>query len=180
MEKGHPDVFNVLLQLLDDGRLTDSQGRTVNFKNTIVIMTSNIGSQYLLDGVNETGEISETAREAVNRALRQTFKPEFLNRMDETVLFKPLTLKEIEKIVLLVLDKTRKRVSEQGFKLSVTDEAAAYIAKHSYSAQYGARPVKRYVQREVETKIARMVMMGETNDGDTVTVNIRDGKLTIE
>ena len=170
IEKGHPDVFNLLLQMLDDGRLTDSQGRTVSFKNTIVIMTSNIGSQYLLDGIDANGEISETARKQVTQALRAGFKPEFLNRMDEIVMFKPLTQDEICKIARLMLDHTCQRMADQGYKLNVCDSALRYVAAEAYTPQYGARPVKRYIQRHIETEVAKIVMKGELNPGDEVQV----------
>ena len=171
IEKGHPDVFNLLLQMLDDGRLTDSQGRTVNFKNTIVIMTSNIGSQYLLDGISPDGEITEEARAQVQKALQAGFKPEFLNRMDETVMFKPLTQSEICRIARLMLEKTCQRMKEQGYILTVEDSALNYVASEAYTPQYGARPVKRYIQRHIETEVARIVMRGDLNPGDEVVVS---------
>ena len=171
IEKGHPDVFNLLLQMLDDGRLTDSQGRTVNFKNTIVIMTSNIGSQYLLDGINSDGQITEMARAQVNKALQAGFKPEFLNRMDEIVMFKPLTQPEICRIARLMLDKTCQRMKDQGYTLTVKDSALNYIASEAYTPQYGARPVKRYIQNHVETQVARIVMKGDLSMGDEVVVS---------
>lgn len=171
IEKGHPDVFNLLLQMLDDGRLTDSQGRTVNFKNTIVIMTSNIGSQYLLDGINSDGQITEMARAQVNKALQAGFKPEFLNRMDEIVMFKPLTQPEICRIARLMLDKTCQRMKDQGYTLTVEDSALNYIASEAYTPQYGARPVKRYIQNHVETQVARIVMKGDLGMGDEVVVS---------
>ena len=171
IEKGHPDVFNLLLQMLDDGRLTDSQGRTVNFKNTIVIMTSNIGSQYLLDGINSDGQITEVARAQVNKALQAGFKPEFLNRMDEIVMFKPLTQPEICRIARLMLDKTCQRMKDQGYTLTVEDSALNYIASEAYTPQYGARPVKRYIQNHVETQVARIVMKGDLSMGDEVVVS---------
>ena len=171
IEKGHPDVFNLLLQMLDDGRLTDSQGRTVNFKNTIVIMTSNIGSQYLLDGISPDGEITEEARAQVQKALQAGFKPEFLNRMDETVMFKPLTQSDICRIARLMLEKTCQRMKEQGYILTVEDSALNYVASEAYTPQYGARPVKRYIQRHIETEVARIVMRGDLNPGDEVVVS---------
>ena len=171
IEKGHPDVFNLLLQMLDDGRLTDSQGRTVNFKNTIVIMTSNIGSQYLLDGISEDGSITEQARAQVQKLLQSSFKPEFLNRMDEVVMFKPLTQDEICDIARLMLDKTCKCMSEQGYVLTVDDSALKYIADDAYTPQYGARPVKRYIQNHIETQVARIVMKGDLSMGDEVAVS---------
>ena len=180
IEKGHPDVFNLLLQMLDDGRLTDSQGRTVNFKNTIVIMTSNIGSQYLLDGINSEGEITEVARAQVQQALRAGFKPEFLNRMDEVVMFKPLTQPEICRIARLMLDKTCQRMSEQGYTLTVEDSALRYVADEAYTPQYGARPVKRYIQSHIETQVARIVMRGDLSMGDEVVVSADAGGLKFD
>ncbi len=180
IEKGHPDVFNLLLQILDDGRLTDSQGRTVNFKNTVVIMTSNLGSDYLLDGIDAQGELSDDARQKTLALLRRSFKPEFLNRMDEIVLFMPLTRAEIERIVGLVLEKTGGRMLDEGYKLVVTDEAKRFIAEEAYTPAYGARPVKRFVQREVETEIARMLLRGQVPDGAGVRVDAKDGRLIFE
>ncbi|MEG0766338.1 MAG: ATP-dependent chaperone ClpB [Clostridia bacterium] len=177
IEKGHPDVFNLLLQMLDDGRLTDSQGRTVNFKNTVVIMTSNIGSTALLDGINDAGEITEYARTEVLSALRAGFKPEFLNRMDDIVLFKPLRRAEILQIVRLILRKTEERMQSQGYALRVTPEAEAFIADASYAPVYGARPVKRYVQKQVETQIARTVIGDGLHEGDTLVLDAADGAL---
>ncbi|GHU75181.1 chaperone protein ClpB [Clostridia bacterium] len=180
IEKGHADVFNLLLQVLDDGRLTDSQGRTVNFKNTVVIMTSNIASPLLLEGVNERGEIRESVRAQVMKALQGAFKPEFLNRMDETVLFKPLTKSEITRIVGLILDKTAERLASQGITLEVDDAARALIAEQSYTPQYGARPVRRYIQREVETEIARKIMRGDLGEGETLVVTAMAGMLALQ
>ena len=178
IEKGHPDVFNLLLQMLDDGRLTDSQGRTVNFKNTVVIMTSNLGSDILLDGIGPDGELSEEARERAMALLRRSFKPELLNRMDEIVFFKPLSREEIKKIVGLILEKTRGRMEAEGYHLDVTDAAVDTIAEDAYTPMYGARPVKRYVQRNVETEIARMLMRGDVLPGSTVCVDADGGRLT--
>lgn len=180
IEKGHPDVFNLLLQMLDDGRLTDSQGRTVNFKNTVVIMTSNLGGDYLLNGINADGELSDEARRKTAELLTRSFKPELLNRMDEIVFFGPLSREEIEQIVGLILEKTGGRMLEEGYTLSVTDEAKRFIAEEAYTPTYGARPVKRYVQREVETEIARMIMRGQVPEGGGVKVDARGGRLTFE
>ena len=177
IEKGHPDVFNTMLQILDDGRLTDGQGRTVNFKNTVVIMTSNIGSQYLMEGINEDGEISEDARNAVMAQLQSAFRPEFLNRLDETVLFKPLTMTEIIKIIDLILERTEAKLKEQNLTMDVTDAAKRFIAENSYSPVYGARPVKRYVQKNVETAVARIIMRGEISDGSVINVNADENGL---
>jgi ATP-dependent Clp protease ATP-binding subunit ClpB len=178
IEKGHPDVFNTMLQILDDGRLTDGQGRTVNFKNTVVIMTSNIGSQYLMDGIGRDGEISEEARKLVMNELRASFRPEFLNRLDETVMFKPLTMDEIVRIIDLILDRTRGKLTEQGITLEISDAAKKRIANDSYSPVYGARPVKRYVQKNVETEIARIIMRGEAVEGSVVAIDADDEGLT--
>ncbi len=178
IEKGHPDVFNLLLQILDDGRLTDSQGRTVNFKNCVVIMTSNLGSDILLRGIGKDGALSEDAREQAMALLRRSFRPELLNRMDEIVMFKPLTEAEISRIVGLILNKTAGRMLDEGYGLNITDAAKKFIAAESYTPEYGARPVKRYVQQKVETEIARMVVRGQVPDKGTVTVDAADGRLT--
>jgi ATP-dependent Clp protease ATP-binding subunit ClpB len=174
IEKAHADVFNTLLQILDDGRLTDARGRTVDFRNTVIIMTSNIGSQYLLEGVTSAGEVTDEARTAVLTELRRFFRPEFLNRIDETVLFKPLTLPEIEQIVELMLDQLRRRLSERGLRLEVTEEARRHIASAGFDPVYGARPLRRYLQREVETRIGRALLGGEVQDGTTVVVDVGD------
>jgi len=179
IEKAHPEVFNVLLQLLDDGRLTDSQGRTVNFKNTVVIMTSNIGSYYLLEGINNEGEIREEARNTVMEEMRRNFKPEFLNRIDEIVMFKPLRKAEIIKIIELSLDDIRKRLDDRHIKLSVTDAAMQFIANMAYSSVYGARPVKRYLQKRVETEIGRMIVKGVIKENSAVEVDSDGSDLTM-
>jgi ATP-dependent Clp protease ATP-binding subunit ClpB len=178
IEKAHQDVYNILLQILDDGRLTDSQGRTVDFRNTVIIMTSNLGSQYLLEGVAD-GEITDEARAAVLAELRRTFRPEFLNRIDETVLFKPLTLPEIEQIVDLMLDQLRHRLSERGLRLEVTEAARRYIARAGFDPVYGARPLRRYLQREVETRIGRALLGGDVPDGATITIDAVADQLTV-
>ncbi|HSI82341.1 MAG: AAA family ATPase, partial [Candidatus Methylacidiphilales bacterium] len=178
VEKAHHDVFNVFLQILDDGRLTDSQGRVVDFKNTIIIMTSNIGSPYLLEpGATLGGEISEDARDKVMRELRGHFRPEFLNRVDDIVLFKPLTLEEIEKIVDLQLGSIRQRLAARFITLEVTHAAKEHIAKAGYDPVYGARPLKRYLQREIETALSRRLLKGEIPDRSFVTVDEEGGKL---
>ena len=177
IEKGHPDVFNLLLQLLDDGRLTDSQGRTVNFKNTVVIMTSNLGSDYLLEGIDANGALSDDARHKVSALLHRSFKPEFLNRMDETVLFMPLTQEEILRIVGLSLEKTGNRMLAEGYRLAVTEKARQHIAVEAYTPAYGARPVKRYVQRQVETPIARMLLSSNIPAGSEIQVDVDTGDL---
>ena len=180
VEKAHGDVFNVLLQVLDDGRVTDSQGRTVNFKNTVIIMTSNIGSNHLLEGVNAEGEISSAARSAVMQDLRRHFRPEFLNRVDETVLFSPLTQGEIVQIVFLQLDLLRRRLEDRHISLSITREAAEFIAQQGYDPVYGARPLKRYMQRVVETQIGRAIIAGTISEGANIQITLRDGKLSVD
>jgi ATP-dependent Clp protease ATP-binding subunit ClpB len=179
IEKAHPDVFNVLLQMLDDGRVTDSHGRTVSFKNTVIIMTSNIGSPHLLEGVRPNGEIAEAARTAVLRELRNHFRPEFLNRVDEIVLFKPLRLDEIEQIVELTIKGFRKRLAERDIEVELSDEARSYIAREGFDPVYGARPLRRFIQREVETAVARALIAGEAPEGSTVVIGVRDGHLAV-
>ncbi len=171
IEKAHPDVFNVLLQVLDDGRITDSQGRTVDFKNTILIMTSNIGSQYLLEGIEEDGEISERARELVNNELRGHFRPEFLNRLDEIIFFKPLTKDNIGGIVELLLEDLNRRLAERELTIALTTEAKAYIMEEAYDPVYGARPLKRYLQKHVETLSARLILADEVAPGATIVID---------
>jgi len=179
IEKAHPDVFNALLQILDDGRLTDAQGRTVNFRNSVIIMTSNIGSLYLLDGVTEHGEIREDARERVMADLRGQFRPEFLNRVDEIVLFKPLTRQDIAHIVELQIDDVRRRLADRRLTLELTDAARELIADRGYDPVYGARPLRRYIQREVETKIGRALIAGDIRDGATIVLDVADGELVV-
>ncbi len=179
IEKAHPDVFNILLQLLDDGRLTDSHGRTVDFKNTIVIMTSNIGSDALLAGIDREGRISEAARDEVMRGLKAHFRPEFLNRLDDVVLFSPLTQEEITRIVDLLIAEVRQRLAEQSVELVLTDAARALIAREGYDPVYGARPLKRFIQKEVETPIARALLAG-SGESRTLTIDARDGRLTVD
>jgi ATP-dependent Clp protease ATP-binding subunit ClpB len=179
IEKAHPDVFNTLLQILDDGRLTDAQGRTANFRNTVVIMTSNIGSLHLLDGLNDKGEIAEDARERVMGDLRGQFRPEFLNRVDDIVLFKPLTLQEIEQIVDLQIADVRSRVADRRLDLELSDAARTLIAEEGYDPVYGARPLRRFIQREVETRIGRALISGEIGEGAVITVDAEDGELVV-
>jgi len=180
IEKAHPDVFNTFLQILDDGRLTDSQGRTVDFKNTLIIMTSNIGSPLLMEGLDTKGEITEKARKAVMGELRKHFRPEFLNRVDEIVLFKPLTLAEIKKIVDLLLNLLRQRLAERRLTLELSDAAREHIAREGYDPVYGARPLKRYLQREVETRLSRKLLQGDIPDGSALTLAYKDGQLDIQ
>ena len=179
IEKAHRDVFNVLLQILDDGRITDSQGRTVDFKNTVVIMTSNLGSPHLLEGVTPAGEITEAARDAVMAELRRSMRPEFLNRIDEVVLFSPLTLSEIEQIVDLLTADLAKRLGEQGIGLELTPAAREFTARAGYDPVYGARPLKRYLQREVETRLGRAIVGGDIGPGDRVVIDVADGSLSL-
>ena len=178
IEKAHHDVFNVLLQILDDGRATDAQGRTVDFKNTVIIMTSNIGSQSLVEGISGTGEISEEVRNAVMAELRLHFRPEFLNRVDEVVLFKALTLPEIEKIVDLLVADLQKRLSEREISFELSNEAKEFIAREGFDPVYGARPLKRFIQRELETRLGRAIVAGQIMDGSRVSVELRNGELT--
>ncbi|MFU8858741.1 MAG: ATP-dependent chaperone ClpB, partial [Deferrisomatales bacterium] len=179
IEKAHPEVFNALLQILDDGRLTDAQGRTVDFKNTVIIMTSNIGSPHLLEGVTDTGEIREGARDAVLREMRVHFRPEFLNRVDDIVLFKPLTRAEIEQIVGLLTQDLVKRLHDRRIQFELTPEARRYVADAGYDPVYGARPLKRYLQRHLETRIGRALVGGEILDGATITVALEGGELAV-
>ena len=179
VEKAHPDVFNILLQVLDDGRITDSQGRTVDFKNTIIIMTSNLGSQYLLDGVQSDGSISQDAMDAVHNLLRQHFRPEFLNRLDEIICYKPLQKEQIVKIVDLLISNLQKRLDDKQLKVVLTPAAKDLVIADSYDPAFGARPIKRYLQRKVETLIARHIIAGDVEPGQTLTIDVVDGKLQI-
>ncbi len=179
IEKAHPDVFNVLLQILDDGRATDAKGRTVNFKNAVIIMTSNIASQYLLDGIKD-GEIPPAVQQQVEQALRQSFRPEFLNRVDDTVIFKPLSKAEVGKIVLLLVDELRKRVSERRLKLELTDAACHFIADSAYDPVFGARPLKRFIQRELETKVGRALIAGDIVADGKIIVDADDSGLIVD
>lgn len=172
VEKAHPDVFNVLLQVLDDGRITDSQGRTVDFKNTILIMTSNLGSQYLLEGIESDGSISEATRNMVQNDLRAHFRPEFLNRLDEIIMFRPLTQDNIRQIVDLQIADLNKRLAAQQLKIELTDTAKTYITEHGYDPAFGARPLKRFIQKYVETLSARIILKGEVHEGDTIIIDL--------
>jgi len=176
IEKAHPDVFNVLLQVLDDGRITDAQGRTVDFKNTIIIMTSNIGSRFLIEGVNGP-EIPESVRESVMAELRKGFRPEFLNRVDETILFKPLTLEEITTIVDLLLADLNKRLADRRVTVKLDSKAKEWVAEKGYDPVFGARPLKRFLQRNVETKLARSLISGELGEGSDVTFTVQHDEL---
>ena len=176
IEKAHADVFNTLLQVLDDGRLTDAQGRTVDFRNTVVIMTSNIGSPYLLEGATASGEIKPEARELVLAELRRHFRPEFLNRVDDIVLFKPLTEPEIERIVELMLNDLRSRLADRRMTLEVSEDARRHIAEQGFDPVYGARPLRRFIAHEVETRIGRALLGGDVHDGATIRVDRRRGR----
>ena len=178
IEKAHPDVFNVLLQVLDDGRITDSQGRTVDFKNTILIMTSNIGSSYLLDGIDENGSIKPEAQTLVMNDLRAHFRPEFLNRLDETILFKPLTKSNITRIIDLLLKELNERLADRELSLELTDAARTFIADHGFNPVYGARPLKRYMQKHVETLAAKLILDGEISTGATIVIDVEGDGLT--
>ena len=178
VEKAHPDVFNVLLQVLDDGRITDSQGRTVDFKNTILIMTSNIGAQYLLDGIEENGEIKQEAQDMVMNELRAHFRPEFLNRLDETIMFKPLTKNNIGGIIRLIIHDLNKRLADKELTIELSTEAEQFIVDNGYDPIYGARPLKRYIQKYVETLAAKLILADEVRSGDTIVIQVENEQLT--
>ena len=178
IEKAHPDVFNVLLQVLDDGRITDSQGRTVDFKNTIIILTSNLGSEFLLNGIDEGGNITSEAAGQVQDLLKASFRPEFLNRLDEIIMFKPLTRENIGFIVDLQMKHLNERLSDKQLTVTLTDEAKQYVIDSGYDPVYGARPLKRFLQKNVETLAARVILEGQVSMGDTITIGLSDGKLT--
>ena len=177
IEKAHPDVFNILLQILDDGRITDSQGRTVDFKNTIIIMTSNLGSQYLLDGIDDDGNITEDAKNSVFGELRRQFRPEFLNRLDEIICFKPLTKTELNGIIDILTQSLKKRLSDKTLGLEITDAAKQLIIEHGFDPVFGARPLKRYLQASVETLIAKTILSGEMEAGHVITIDVENGEL---
>ncbi|MBR5409712.1 MAG: AAA family ATPase, partial [Clostridia bacterium] len=179
VEKAHPDVFNILLQILDDGRVTDSQGRTVDFKNTVIILTSNLGSPYLLDGIDDNGEITEEAKVRVMAELKSTFRPEFLNRLDETVLFKPLTKENLTGIIDILTSHLTDRLAEKDLKLVLTPAAKELVIERGYDPLYGARPLKRVLQSDVETLLARTILSGDLHSGDTLTVDAVDGELVV-
>ena len=179
VEKAHPDVFNILLQVLDDGRITDSQGRLVDFKNTIIILTSNLGSEYLLDGIDAEGNIQDSAKNAVNQLLRRSFRPEFLNRLDEIVFYKPLTKENVKGIVDLQIAHLNRRLADQQLKVTLTEAAKDFIVSESYDPAYGARPLRRYVQHTVETKLSKLLLAGKVLPGQELTVDAADGTLVI-
>jgi len=178
IEKAHPDVFNVLLQVLDDGRITDSQGKTVDFKNTILIMTSNIGSSYLLEGIGEGGDILEGCKELVMNDLRNHFRPEFLNRLDEIILFKPLSPKDIRGIIELLIGELNQRLSDRQITIELTEAAKDFVVEEAYDPVYGARPLKRYLQKNVETLSARLILSDEVDTEDTILIDVNDNRLT--
>ena len=179
IEKAHADVFNTLLQVLDDGRLTDAQGRTVDFRNTVIIMTSNIGSEYLLEGVTSGGEIKPDARERVMAAMRTHFRPEFLNRLDDIVLFKPLTQPEIERIVDLMFNDLRARLADRQMTLEISEDAKSFIAQRGFDPIYGARPLRRFIAREVETRIGRALLAGDVRQGAVIQIELAEGELAV-
>ena len=180
VEKAHPDVFNILLQVLDDGRITDSQGRTVDFKNTIIILTSNLGSQFLLDGIDENGEISQEARDQVNELLKRSFRPEFLNRLDEIVFYKPLTKDNVTHIIDLMVADINRRLSDKQLTVELTPAAKDFIIDSAYDPIYGARPLRRYLQHTVETLISRKIIADQVESGQRLTVDYRDGELVVD
>src|SRR5699024_1767865 len=180
IEKAHPDVFNILLQVLDDGRLTDNQGRVVDFKNTVIIMTSNIGSVYLIEGIQEDGSISDSARDHVDEQLKAHFRPEFLNRIDDIVLFKPLTEDEIYDIIDHNVDEIQERLEDRQIVLETDKAAKELILARAYNVQYGARPVKRFIQKYIETDLGRLLLKGEVLDKDTVLITVENGELKLK
>ena len=177
IEKAHPDVFNILLQVLDDGRLTDNQGRTVDFRHTVIIMTSNLGSSYLLEGLKDDGSISEFAKEKVNEEMRRTFKPEFLNRIDEIVTFKPLQKDEIYEIIDLLMNEIEKRLEDREITLNLTGAAKEFVLDKAYSVQYGARPIKRFLEKNLETELGKMIIKGDIKDKDKVIIDVDKNSL---
>ena len=179
VEKAHPDVFNILLQVLDDGRITDSQGRTVDFKNTIIILTSNLGSQYLLDGIDANGEITQEARDKVSDLLKRSFRPEFLNRLDEIVFYKPLTKANVTSIIDLMVKDLNRRLEDKELKVKLTEEAKSAVIDAAYDPLYGARPLRRYLQHTVETLISKKIIADQVEPGETLTVDAVNGELIV-
>lgn len=186
IEKAHPDVFNVLLQVLDDGRITDGQGRTVDFKNTVIIMTSNLGSGLILDSMERaeregrnTSEIDEETRNEIDRLLKSTFRPEFLNRLDDIVLFRPLTKKDVRSIVDLFVGKLRSRLKEKNLDIEVTPAAMDYLVEHGYDPNFGARPLRRYVTDTLETPVAKAILKGDINEGDVIRADVKNGEIVV-
>ena len=180
IEKAHPDVFNILLQVLDDGRITDSQGTTVDFKNTIIILTSNIGSSYLLEGTHDDGTIDDNARNMVMDELKSRFRPEFLNRLDEIIMFKPLTKENIGGIVDLLINDINKRLTDKELMVELTDAAKNYVIESAYDVSYGARPLKRYLQKHIETLAARYILSDKAKPNEAMVVDLVDGELVIK
>ena len=180
VEKAHPDVFNILLQVLDDGRITDSQGRTVDFKNTIIILTSNLGSQYILEGIQEDGDIRDEVRRQVEDELHRHFRPEFLNRLDEIVFYKPLFREQLRQIVRLMVDGLNRRLADRQLSLEVTDAAVDYILDNAYDPSFGARPLKRYLQRTLETMLARKILSDDIQPRARLRADVQEGELRIE
>ena len=178
VEKAHPDVFNIMLQILDDGRITDSKGNLVDFKNTILIMTSNIGSEFLLEGIDDDGNIKDEASAKVEDMLKLHFRPEFLNRLDEIIMFKPLTRENIAGIVELLMKDMNRRVADRNLTIELTEEGRNLVTEQGYDPVYGARPLKRYLQKNVETLVARLILSNTLNSGDTVLIDAEDGHLT--
>ena len=178
VEKAHPDVFHILLQVLDDGRITDSKGRVVDFKNTILIMTSNIGSAFLLEGIDTSGNITKEAENSVMNQLRSMFRPEFLNRLDEIIMFKPLSKQDIGQIIELLLYDLNKRLSDKELKVELTENAINTVLENGYEPLYGARPLKRYLQKHVETAAAKLILEGKLSSGDGIVVDVQDGMWT--
>ena len=179
IEKAHKDVFNVLLQILDDGRVTDGQGRTVDFKNTIIILTSNLGADEIMQGIRANGTLSDECVQNVNALLKQYFRPEFLNRLDEIIFFKPLTKAQIKEIVDLQLDKLAQRLEDRQLKLVVTDSAKEYIIDQGYDISYGARPLKRFIQNNIETLVAKYMLSTDIGPDATITVDVNDGEIVV-
>ena len=180
IEKAHPEVFNTLLQLLDDGRLTDSKGKTVNFKNTVIIMTSNIGSDILLDSVKEHGAVTQEAKDKVQMQMKYSFKPEFLNRIDDIIMFNPLSKEQLYKIIDLMFADIQKRLEDRDIKLTLSENAKKYIADQSYEPELGARPVKRYLQRNVENLLGKEIIKGTITDGSNVNLDVENGEIVIK
>jgi ATP-dependent Clp protease ATP-binding subunit ClpB len=180
IEKAHPDVFNTLLQILDDGRITDAQGRAVSFRNTVIIMTSNIGSEFLLEGATVGGEVKAEARDRVMAELRRYFRPEFLNRIDDVVLFKPLTQAQLEQIVDLQLDDLRSRLADRRISVELTEKGRRLIAQRGYDPVYGARPLRRYISHDIETRIGRALVRGDLQDGQTVRIDASGEEITLD
>ena len=180
VEKAHPDVFNILLQVLDDGRITDSQGRTVDFKNTIIILTSNLGSSLILEGIDGSGKLREDARLQVEKLLKTQFKPEFLNRLDEVVFYTPLTRDQISGILQLMLKDLSGRLADRHLSVELTDAAKEYVIDNGYDPVYGARPLKRFLQRAVETPIARMLIAEDVPEGSEIVVDVENGEITVK